>query len=272
MLNNRLLAAVALVAAAFLFFSCQKEEKVRPPIVDEPAPDIAVTAPEAPLPKWLPSDAAHIAIVFGCGYETEELRQPVIDFINDEYGLAENGGLIETYLFPDEYLNGQRIRVAFLTNLLKNKNLSGVILLGAPDRTYFALSDLVESGFSSPVWSIFPVIYTSDEILGTENSSFFVLSYQVEEREQADADSSLMKKMTSGEEAFPGEISDVLRPVIQYIRKTSESVDEPFSPSVAAAYLLKSYSSVFPDCTVSRYVEQLSGIAAQNHYVLGVKK
>ena len=260
-----------LLVAALVFSGCKKKE--RPPIVDEPDPDIVVVRPDSMVPKWLPGDYAHIAVVFGVGYETEELQQPVIDYFADEFGLASDGGLIETYVFPTEYFNGKRIKVSFLTETFKNKNICGLVLLSAPDRAYYALMDLSENGVSYPVWSIFPVTYTTDEVLGTEYGSFFVLDYkELSEKTSSDADSALIDKMDNGEKTYEGNIGDILTPVIHYIKKSADGVNEPYGPGYAAEYLFRAYRDIFDDCTLSRFVEQESGLPALNHFVLGIGK
>jgi len=269
--KSALVAVFLLIFVALVFSGCKKKE--RPPIVDEPDPDIIVERPDAMVPKWLPGDYAHIAVVFGVGYETEELRQPVIDFFADEFGLAADGGLIETYVFPAEYFNGKRIRVSFLTETLKNKNICGLVLLCAPDRAYYALMDLSENGVSYPVWSVFPVTYTTDEVLGTEYGSFFVLDYkELSEEKNSDADSALIDKMDNGEKTYEGSICDILTPVIHYIKKSADGVNEPYGPGYAAEYLSRAYKDIFADCTLSRFIEQESGLPALNHYVLGIYK
>lgn len=262
------------VLAAFLtlFLSaCKKKETVV--IVDEPDPDIIVERPVSGIPKWLPGDYPHVAVVFGVGYETEELQAPVISYLSEEFGLAEDKGLIETFVFPDEYFNGKRIRVAFLTDTLKNLNLCGLVLLGSPDRTHYALTDLVESGISYSVWSIFPVTYTSDEILGTECGSFFVMDYKdVGDSSLAGSDTALMDAMDKGIKRYSGDIGDVLTPVIRYIKKSGDGADGPFSPGDAAEYLLKAYKEEFGECSLDKFVEPESGLTALNHYVLGLKE
>ncbi len=270
--NQRTLHALfALLLAALVLSGCKKQE--RAPLMDEPDPDIVVSRPDTMVPKWLPGDYAHIAVVFGVGYETEELRQPVLDYFAEEFGLAEDGGLIEPYVFPAEYFNGKRIRVAFLTDTMKDKNLCGLVLLSAPDRAYYALMDLTENGIPYPVWSVFPVTYTTDEVLGTEYGSFFVLDYkELSEGNASDTDSALIDVMDNGTKTYEGNIGDILTPIIHYIKKSSDGVNEPYSPGHAAEYLLKAYKDTFVDCTLSRFVEQESGLSASNHYVLGIRK
>ena len=60
--------------------------------------------------------------------------------------------------------------------------------------------------------------------------------------------------------------------LIHYIKKSSDGVNEPYSPGHAAEYLLKAYKDTFADCTLSRFVEQESGLSASNHYVLRIRK
>ncbi len=269
--KHTLLALFALFAIVTVFSGCKKQE--RAPIVDEPDPDILVQRPDALVPKWLPGDYPHIAVILGAGYETEETSLPVKEYLAEEFGLAEDGGLIETYFFPDEYMNGKRIKVSFLTDTLKDKNIIGLVLLSAPDRTYYALMDLMESGISYPVWSIFPVTYNTDEILGTECGSFFVLDYkEYVDGEASDQDSMLMDDLVNGAKKYGGNIGDILTPVIHCIKKTADAVNNPYSPADAAEYLLKAYAEVFSNCTLNRFIEPESSLPALNHYVLGIYK
>jgi len=269
--KNKALFCFLLFALAAFLTGCSKKEPMA--IIDEPDPDIVLERTVSEIPKWLPGDYAHVAVVFGIGYETEELREPVLSYLSEEFGLSEENGLIETLVFPDEYFNGKRIKVSFLTDALKDKNICGLVLLGSPDRTYYALMDLVESGISYSVWSIFPVTYTTDEILGTEYGSFFVMDYKDNgDSNVAGSDSALIDAMDNGVKRFSGNIGDVLTPVIRYIKKSGDGSDGPFSPGNAAEYLLKSYKELFGDCTLSKYVERESGLTALNHYVLGLNR
>lgn len=269
-IHYKLFFCISAFVLTLFLSACKKKDAVV--IVDEPDPDIIVERPVSQIPKWLPGDYPHVAVVFGVGYETEELQAPVISYLSEEFGLAEDKGLIETFVFPDEYFNGKRIRVSFLKDTLKNCNLCGLVLLGSPDRTHYALSDLVESGISYSVWSIFPVTYTSDEILGTECGSFFVLDYKVMGDSASGSDTALMDAMDKGVKRYSGDIGDVLTPVIRYIKKSGDGSDGPFSPGDAADYLLKAYKEEFEECSLDKFVEPESGLTALNHYVLGLKE
>ena len=272
-IGRRVFSLIMLVAIAFITFSGCEKKQTRPDIVDEPDPNIIVERPNAMVPKWLPGDYPHIAVVLGAGYEKEETSAPVLEYFTDEFGLAEDGGLIETYFFPDEYLNGKRIKVSFLTDTMKDKNIIGLVLLGAPDRTYHALMDLTESGISYPVWSIFPVTYTTDEILGTECGSFFVLDYkEYVDGQNSEPDSMLMDDLVNGSKKYKGNIGDLLTPVIHYIKKTADVMNNPYSPGDAAKYLSEAYSDIFSDCSLSRFIEPESSLPALNHYVLEIYK
>ena len=263
---------LALIFGVLVLSGCKKQKTVA--IVDEPDPDIVVQRPESLVPKWLPGDYPHVAVILGAGYETEETSAPVMNYLSYEFGLAEDGGLIETYFFPEEYLNGKRIKVSFLTDTLKDKNIIGLVLLSAPDRTYYALMDLVESGISYPVWSVFPVTYNTDEILGTECGSFFVLDYKeyVNGESTEPEDSMLLDDLVNGSKNYKGNVGDILTPVIHYIKKTADVVNNPYSPSDAAEYLLKEYKEIFSNCTLNRFIEPESSLPALNHYVLGIYK
>ena len=266
--RKNIVLMLVLLLIAFVS-GCKKNNQAV--VVDEPDPDIIVQRPDAMVPKWLPGDYPHVAVILGAGYETEETSAPVKDYLSTEFGLAEDGGLIETYFFPEEYLNGKRIKVSFLTDTLKDKNIIGLVLLSAPDRTYYALMDLVESGISYPVWSVFPVTYTTDEILGTECGSFFVLDYkEYVNGEATGPDTMLMDDLVNGAKKYGGDIGDILTPVIHYIKKTADAVNNPYSPGDAAEYLLKAYKEVFNNCTLNRFIEPESSLPALNHYVLGI--
>ncbi|MCR4939794.1 MAG: hypothetical protein K5930_06775 [Treponemataceae bacterium] len=260
-----------ILVIAVMFSGCKKKEAAA--IIDEPDPDIIMERPELGIPKWLPGDYAHVAFVFGVGYETEELRAPVISYLSEEFGMAENGGLIEPLVFPPEYMNGKRINVSFLSEALKNKDICGLVLLGSPDRAYYALMDLVESSISYPVWSIFPVTYTTDEILGTECGSFFVMDYKDNgENTDSSSDSALIDVMDKGVKRYSGDISDVMTPIIRYIKKTSDGSNDPYSPADAVEYLKAEYENIFDDFSLTRFVEPESRLPSLNHYVLRLNK
>ena len=258
-----------------LCFSCKEEklDKQTEITVTEIKP--TVTIDDSRLPLWIPGEYSKVVIVFGHGYETQELQEPILKELEKNFGLAENQGLILTRTFPATYFNNKKVSADWLRKSLVGEDVFAIITIGAPEKTHFTLADLQDSGFSGKVYSIFP----QDNILGTESGSEFVLNYKslgvkLDESPVYVIDtnkeiSTNVSKNYEEEGMFSGDITKVLIPIIKRIKSVNKKAI-PETPGSFVSYLQEAYKEFFSDFTLSPYVDAQTGIKSLNHYVLGV--
>lgn len=247
--------------------SCSAEKA---PTVDEQLADLPETVSwiadttSHTLPSWIPGDYPRIAVLFGHGYtkegaETAE-RERVIGVLEQQFGLAENDGLILPFIFDSSYINGKAIRLAFISELLAGYNLSGLIVVAAPERTHAALARLQDSGATYPVYSVFP----QDEPLETEGSSTFVLDFSqtVTVSDDPDGQESLTPEEHQG---YNGDVAQVLVRVVQTMKNREKEASEG---ETVTAQINAIVQSLQKDLPLMPFIDPESGIRAQNHYVI----
>ncbi len=282
-LKTRFLLITALVF--FSLSSCnpsfiKKTEKPEPDELLAQIPEESEWITESAdfsLPNWIPGDYPRIAVLFGHGYtkegdETTE-RQRIIDALENQFGLAENNGLILPFIFDKSYIDGKAIRLAFISELLAGYNLDGLVVVAAPERTHAALARLQDSGIAYPVYSVFP----QDEILETEEASTFVLDYSnlviLSDADNSDAGFDMLEALTPEEQrSYTGDMAQVLISVIQTMKNRSRSAVEgetvASQMSAIVGSLQKEMIRQGVSCSVVPFIEPESGLRAQNHYVL----
>lgn len=258
-----------------LCFSCKEEKSDTQTEITEIDIKPNISTEDSQLPLWIPGEYSKVVIVFGHGYETPELQQPVLKELEKNFGLAENKGLLLTRTFPETYFNNKKVSADWLRKSLVGEDVFAIITIGAPEKTHFTLADLQDSGFSGKVYSIFP----QDNILGTESGSEFVLNYKslgvkLDESPVYVIDtnkeiSTNISKNYEEEGMFTGDITKVLIPIIKRIKSVNKKAI-PETPGSFVSYLQEAFKAYFPDFTLTPYVDAQTGIKSLNHYVLGV--
>ena len=271
---NKLQKSIFLIFFIFVCFACENKEVVENQNI-EPEIQFVKTDGLTDIPLWIPGNYPRIAVVFGHGYETEETQVSVLAVLEENFGLAENQGLIIPLTFPKVYFENKRVRNAWLREALVGQDVCAIITLAAPAKTHFALADLQDNGFTGKVYSVFP----QDDELGTESGSEFVLKYKslgikLDESPVYVIDSdkdiaSVVSKNYEEEASFKQDITKVLIPIIKRIKSYNKST-VPETPANFATYLKKCYEEIFPDSTLTPNVDPQTGIKSLNHYVLGV--
>lgn len=255
-----LLLLAALCCAAI--FSCKKEEA--PKKTADPF-EIEVSEEKKSLinsPSWHPSEKK-ICVVFGYGYNDKPYVQAVLESLGAKYGLddgSDEGGLIFALTFPDDFPSG---RISRLPALIDERELAGIIVIGAPENTNYALAKL-EDEYSSqetmipyPVYAFFP----QDDVAGIEATANFVVDRALEGSGSSDDE-------TNKEEVVQTQVKDlekILDSAIEYMLLTQ-------APLPANEDLLAHVSRIMgKNYKVSRYVDAESGLQSINHFVIEEK-
>lgn len=251
-----------LLFAAFCslaFLSCKKEEKR--PLAADPF-EIEIKEEEnASLTStaWHPTEKK-ICVVFGYGYNDKPYVQAVVDSLAKKYGLddgTEEGGLILPFTYPNDF---PAERISRLPALIGERELAGLIVIGAPENTNYAIANL-EDEYSSqetmipyPVYAFFP----QDDVAGIEATCNFVVDRAMEGSGSTDDE-------TNKEEVVQTQVKDldkILDNAVEYMLLTQAPLpgDEDLIAHVSRI-VGKNYK-------VSRYVDAESGLQSINHFVI----
>lgn len=258
---KKLFALTAALCAAILF-SCKKTPA---PKTSSDSFEIEVSEEKklsAATAAWHPSEKK-ICVVFGYGYNEKEYVQKIVDELSKKYGLddgSDEGGLIFPLVFPDDFPMG---RISRLPSLVDDRELEGLIVVGAPENTNYAIAKL-EDEYSSqenmipyPVYAFFP----QDDVSGIEATANFVVDRALE-------GSGSSEDSTNKEEVVQTQVKDldkILYNAIEYMLLTQ-------APLPGNEDLLAHVKRIVgKNYKVSRYVDAESGLQSINHFVIEEK-
>lgn len=198
------------------------------------------------------SNEGLVCIMFGYGFNSESFRKETLSLLDKEYGLAENGGIIWPLVYPDDFRN----RIMNLYDLVNEQNIRGIILLGAPERTHYALAKLQDDWDGFTPYSIFS-FFPQDDILGEESTSHFVLEYTRGITDEANEGETELKIDEDAEE--------ILSRAVKYI------MDLP-SPLASDSELFSHVQFIAGNRKVRHYIDSETGLHAVNHFVMEEQK
>ncbi len=209
----------------------------------------------------------YAVVLLGYGYNEGSKKEDLLNHINDQYGLVENGGSVIPFVYPDDFLSFGYERISLLEeniedavfDLTGERDLSYIatlITLGAPEATHFELANIQDSGYTD--MRIFSV-FSQDDVLGTEAGSTIAIDYNISENEQQEGYETLGEIDLS----YPNNVFDVIEPLINagfdWERVTSAGL---FIPALRSTYQKNI------ECNFFVYTDPQTGLRAENHYVL----
>ncbi|MBO7135688.1 MAG: hypothetical protein J6V73_03570 [Spirochaetaceae bacterium] len=222
---------LCIAACMVLLASCEKK-------VEEPVAGAAVQLQNEES-KIAINDGGITAILFAYNYNSPEFVKDCLAYLDSEFGLEENGGIIRPLVFPDDFKSGNKTRINLLRDYVRETNVNALIALGAPEDTAAALTVLRDQGWKTPVYSLFP----QDEPLPSEYVSAFVL-------ENAD-----LQRPVDAEALF-----QLLANLVRY----SQTAEELNTASIKGT--LQDITGF--DWQVLPYIDTETGIRPANHFVL----
>lgn len=201
---------------------------------------------------WL--EGKNVAVILGYGYNEEESISEITQNLNENFGVEteENKALISVFVYPNDFMVGGKARLSSLLDLIEDKTLAGMIILGSPEGLHMPLSklqDKEESGLLPyPVFSFFP----QDDVLGAESTSDFVLDY-AHKTNQLDTE-------------FSGFIPDFdLNSLLNNAISSMITLREPLK---ADQNLIEFVKKLFNSKkNVSHYIDGETGLQSINHFV-----
>lgn len=118
------------------------------------------------------NDEGVVVVLFGYGFNEPSFTNSILLKIKDEFGVENESGLVLPVIFPDDLHN----RISSLNDYLGDRQVRGIILLGAPERTHMALAKIHNDWDSMTPYNIFS-FFPQDEALGQEGTCNFVVEY-----------------------------------------------------------------------------------------------
>ena len=205
--------------------------------------------------KWHVTNK-RVCVIFGYDFNTPEAVEKFTELLGQRYGLESDGGLIYTMVYPDNFKHGGKAYANELTTALTStdRDLAGVIILGAPENTHTAfakLQDFWEMGVPYPIYALFP----QDDVLGLESTCDFVL----DKEQHTDLSGDIAPEETASEIIL--EAPEVLTDCIDYMLEME-------GPFVKDSTLPKHVTQMLKDKRIHHYVDPESGIQSINHFVL----
>lgn len=248
---------------SFIFSGCKEEE---PEIIDTDAVELEVTdLPDSfdfygdkpfktTQPKWRYTNKK-ICVIFGYDFNTPEIVSKFTEFLQENYGLESDDGLIYTITYPNNFKH-TKTYVSELTAMLTetDKDLIGVIILGAPANTHYALGrvqDYWNMKVPYPIFSLFP----QDEALGLESTCDFVLDKYLAADITGDvvSDENIAKIIDNA--------PDILISSINYMLNLNGGLKKDSSLQSHIAQMMKGKKLQY-------YTDPETGLHAINHFIL----
>ncbi len=197
-----------------------------------------------------------VLVILGYGFNDAEISSNMKNILEENFGLDEENGLVKVLVFPDDFKRGTRFYPSELYSKIQeiDKELSGIVILGAPENTHIALArnqDNWNQEVPYPVIALFP----QDEVLGLEATCDIVLdkgqtASLTGETETTEVESQLIE-----------EAPEVLVETITYIQSLNYSLEKTSSIQVHLMQMLK-------DKNIHHYIDPESGLQSINHFIL----
>ncbi len=246
------------IAACVSISGCKKDKKL--------TAENSIAQDEGISPKIKKNKAASkaflegktLAVLLGYGYNTPDSILGISQMLNQNYGVdtEDNPGLISIYVYPDDFKVSGKARISSLANLIEDKKLCGLLILGAPEGTHIAISKLQDKNEDGklpfPVFTVFP----QDEVLGSESTADFVLDYA--------------HKTDSAGGIENAEISTAIPDfdINQFIEKSIQAMLETEKPIPQGENLQKLIQSLLGNKRkLTHYIDGETGLKSINHFV-----
>ena len=249
------LAAVLLVLP--LIFSCKKNEPEEPDtsVLQLVIQDSTEQSPfEVSKMKWQKTNK-RICVIFGYDFNSPEIVESYTNLLEENFGLDEEDGLIYTITYPDSFKHVKSY-VSELTSMITEteKDLIGVIILGAPDNTHYALGRIQDYWDMNPPYPIFS-LFPQDESLGMESTCDFVLDKHISTDITGD------KLHDEDITHILQEAPQVLTSVINYMKNLNGPFTKDSSVQAHVVQMLKGNK-------IQYFIDPETGLHAINHFVL----
>ena len=248
-----------MLAAALIVSGCKKKDKTD----DADSVELTIntdnndslTASLNTTQKWHITNK-RVCVLFGYDFNNPELKESLLALLQENFGLADDGGLIFPLTYPDDFKHGVRGYASDFAAILQEDDLdlAGIVLLGAPENTHTALAknqDKWEQEVPYPVIALFP----QDDVLGIESTCDIV----VDKGQTAGLTGEIAPEESDGQ--IYSEAPQVIVNTIKYM------IALEGSPS-RTKELQKHMEQMLSGYQFHHYTDPESGLQSINHFVL----
>lgn len=234
----------------FLFLSCNQKKSE---IITEDTVKINLESTDSKVADetqtWHITNK-RICVIFGYDFNSEEICKPLLNILSEKYGLDEDGGLIYPLIYPESFKHGAKGYASDLYSILNDDEIdfSGLIILGAPEKTYQALARLQDKWNQKipyPIIALFP----QDDVLGMEAACDIII-------DQEGVPTDVLEEQTQN---IP-EIDEILEETINYVIALESPLPKDISIQTHVQQMYKNRS-------FRRYIDPESGLQSINHFV-----
>ena len=197
-----------------------------------------------------------VALLFGYDFNNEEVKAGLLNLLEENFGFADEGGLIYPLTYPDDFKHGVRGYASDLTAILQDDDLdlTGVVLLGAPENTHVALArnqDKWDMEVPYPVVALFP----QDDVLGIESTCDIV----VDKGQTAGLTGEVAPEESDGQ--IHQNAAEIIVETIKYIQLLDGAPSRTQDLQKHMAQMLEGFQ-------FHHYTDPESGLQSINHFVL----
>ena len=255
-MKKKIILILTVCAFALLAGGCKKKHKEADTnSVDLTLNQVEKTQLQSAPQKWHVTNK-RICVLFGYDFNNPDVQEELLLLLKENFGLAEDGGLIYPLTYPDDFKHGVRGYASDFAAILQDDelDLSGIVLLGAPENTHTALAknqDKWEQEVPYPVVALFP----QDDVLGIEANCDIV----VDKGQTAGLDGEVAPEESDGQ--IHQNAAEIIVETIKYIQLLDGA------PSRTAA-LQKHMEQMLEGYQFHHYTDPESGLQSINHFVL----
>lgn len=200
-----------------------------------------------------------IVVLFGYDFNSEETVKKLTAKLEQRYGLDSDGGLIISYIYPDSFKhNGKTFPSEFPALVNENeKEISGIVLLGAPSGTETALTRIQN------FWKLevpYPIIalFSQEEAAGLEANCDIV----IDKSQKAEITGGIAPEETITE--VSEDAPEILMDTIDYILLLNGSIPKDLKKNEIKDHV----KVMLKNREFTQYKDPESGLTSINHFVL----
>ena len=255
-MNKKYFLFISLLSVFLLgLMGCKKEQKNYSENSIELTLNQTESSQNNSAQKWHITNK-RVCVLFGYDFNNPEIKDSLLSLLKENFGLAEDGGLILPLSYPDDFKHGTRGYASDFASILQSDDLdlAGIVLLGAPEHTHTALArnqDKWNQQVPYPVVALFP----QDDVLGIESTCDIV----VDKGQTAGLTGEIAPEESDGQ--IHANAPDIIVETIRYIQFLDGA------PS-RTTELQKHMEQMLEGFSFHHYIDPESGLMSINHFVL----
>lgn len=251
-MTHRKAAFAVLFFSTMLFFSCGGQNRAADggTVLISDSPD-GLQETELPPQTWHQTDGC-IFVLFGYGYNDADFVSNMTHALFQKFGAYSEGGWIFPLVFPNDFRRGSKTYITNIENELSDKNVKGIILLGAPENTHKAIARMQDAWGGTLPYPVFS-FFSQDDVIAMEDASDFVL----DKAQKAEINGILEEEV----QTYIEEIPEIL---VKSVR-CQILTDAPFAKNAALFDFVRTLAQ---NLKIKRYSDPETNLTAINHFVI----